>query len=224
MLGTMFHLLGDSTQAIGFYEHAARLGPSAHTFSNLAFYYDEAGRYEEALKACQESLARDATFPMTHRNIGDVYMRLAQREKASAAYEAAIEAANKLLAVNPRDAVSIALVALCEARLGRRAAAERHAAEALSLRPKDREVVVKNAEVYAILNRPEQALRYLSTAMTLGYGAAQARQNDELASLRPLPEFATTLKSASWRQGRCRLRASVAHGCDTPPADPRPDN
>ncbi len=193
MLGTTLHRLGDITQAIGNYEHAVRLGPSATAYSNLAYSYYEVGRYDESIKAYQESIARDPARPAVHRNIGDVHARMGHTAQAAAAYRDAIAAANRLLLVNAGDAGTIALVALCEAKLGLQAAAERHAAEALALRPNDREVVVRNAEVYAVLRQSRRAIDYLAQAIGLGYEPHQAKANEELASLRSLPEFASMI-------------------------------
>ena len=193
MLGTTLHRLGDITQAIGNYEHAVRLGPSATAYSNLAYSYYEVGRYDESLKAYEESIARDPARPAVHRNIGDVHARMGHAGAAANAYRDAIATANKLLVVNPGDAPTIALVALCEAKLGLRTEAERHAAEALALRPNDRDVVVRNAEVYAVLRQSRRAIEYLRQAIALGYEPRQAKGNEEFANLRSLPEFETTL-------------------------------
>ena len=196
MLGAIHHLLGDVTQAIGNYEHATRLGPSANAYGNLAYSYYEAGRYDEAVTAYQTSLERDPKNVVTYRNIGDVYARLGRMAEARHSYEGAIAAAAERLKINPSDAGTIALVALCEAKLGRTAAAERHAAEALALQPKDRNVIVKNAEVYARLKRDDRALQYLRQAIALGYDAASARRNDELSALKNHPGFESTLAAA----------------------------
>lgn len=200
MLGTTLHRLGDVTQAIGNYEHAVRLGPSATAYSNLAYSYYEVGRYDESLKAYQESIARDRTRPAVHRNIGDVHARMGHAAEAAAAYRDAVATANKLLIVNPGDASTIALLALCEAKLGLDAAAERHAAEALALRPSDREVLVRNAEVYALLRQSRRAIDYLGQAIGVGYEPGQARANEELASLRSHADFVATLSVPSVKQ------------------------
>ena len=201
MLGTTLHRLGEISQAIGNYEHAVRLAPNATAYSNLAYSYYEAGRYGESLKAYQESISRDPARPAVHRNIGDVYTRLGASASAAASYRAAIVAAERLLRVNSNDATTIALVALCEAKIGDRSAAERHAAEALALRPKDREVIFRNAEVYAILRQPRRALDYLRQALEFGYDRSQARASDELATLRSLPEFASLTAVTSPTRG-----------------------
>lgn len=188
-LGTVLHRLGDVDEAIGHHEHAVRLGPSATAYSNLAYSYYETGRYREALAAFLEAIKRDARRPGFHRNIGDVYARLDRTAEARAAYRAAIDAANALLKVNANDATTIALVALCEAKLGQALRAERHAAEALSLAPKNQEVAVRNAEVYAILRQPSRALRHLASAMQLGYDRTSLAKNEELKPLAAEPEF-----------------------------------
>jgi tetratricopeptide (TPR) repeat protein len=51
MLGTTYHMLGDSAQAIGNYEHAARLGPNANAYANLALAYYTAKRYGQRTRS-----------------------------------------------------------------------------------------------------------------------------------------------------------------------------
>jgi tetratricopeptide (TPR) repeat protein len=133
---------------------------------------------------------------VTYRNIGDVYARLGRAAEAHHSYEGAIAAAAERLKINPSDAGTIALVALCEAKIGRTGAAERHAAEALALAPKDRNVLVKNAEVYTRLKRDDRALQYVRDAVALGYDAASARRNHEFATLKNHPGFEPALAAA----------------------------
>lgn len=189
MLGTTLHRKGDALQAIGHYEHAVRLGPSAAAYSNLAYSYYETGRFQEALAAYLEAAKRDGKRPDVHRNLGDTFSKLGRPAEARAAYEAAVAAGNALLQVNASDARTIALVALSEAKLRRSDAAERHAAEAMALAPKDIEVSVKNAEVYAILRQPSRSLAALRTAIALGYDRATAAANEELRPLQDNAEF-----------------------------------
>ncbi len=189
-LGTMYHLLGDITQAIGNYEHAVRLGPSASAYANLALVYYRANRLDDARNAYEQSLAANPKSVLNHRNLGDVYTRLGETAKAKAEYEQAIAIGDALVKVNPRDMRTIALIALCEAKLGRSAAADRHAAEARTLAPDDREVLQRSAEVHALLGNHDAALKDLEAAIARGYSRQDARDNDELAPLRKLPPFA----------------------------------
>jgi serine/threonine-protein kinase len=196
MLGTTLHRLGRAEEAIGYYEHSVRLGPSGPAYSNLAYSYYETGRYRDALAAYQEALKLDPRSPGRHRNMGDVYVKLGRQAEARRAYESAIAAGEELLKINRADATTISLVALSEAKLGRTLAAERHAAEALVLAPKDMEVAVKNAEVYAILRQPSRAVRALKSALSLGYDPATASKNEELRSIHGTPEFEELLATS----------------------------
>jgi tetratricopeptide (TPR) repeat protein len=94
-----------------------------------------------------------------------------------------------MLKVNPRDAATISLIATCEAKLGRRAAAERHAAEAVAIAPASREALVRSARVHVRLNQPDAALKDLEAAIARGYDRRQAREEDEFAAIRDLPAF-----------------------------------
>ena len=189
MLGTTYHVLGQAQQAIGYYEHAVRLGPSATAYANLGYFYYVGGRFTDALTAYQEALARDPRSPETLRNLGDVYARLGQADRARASYEHAVVLLNQMLQVNRQDASAIALLALLEAKLGHAAQAERHAAEAIVLAPNDSETMVKNAEVAALLGRADAAMEHLAQAVAHGYQAGLLRDNDELATLRSRPDF-----------------------------------
>jgi len=192
-LGTVYHRLGEVAQAIGNYEHAVRLGPSASAYANLALAYYRANRLDDARRAYEESLAANPKSVLNHRNLGDVYMRLRQAPKARDEYEQAIAIGNELVAVNPRDARTIALVALCEAKLGHGAAAERHAAEARALAASDREILQRSAEVHALLGKSAAALTDLEAALAAGYPRQDARDDDELTTLRKLPAFSALI-------------------------------
>jgi tetratricopeptide (TPR) repeat protein len=195
MLGNSQYVLGDLQQAVGNFEHAVRLGSSAAAYANLAMAYYDSGRFEDALRSYGQALERDQRSAVNHRNIGDVYQRLGRASEARREYERSIVLANEQLAVNPRDVRSIALVALCEAKLGRRTSAERHAAEAVAVDSSSREAWQRSAEVHALLNQPEAALRDLATAVARGFEPRMARTEDELASLRKLPRFEEILRS-----------------------------
>jgi serine/threonine-protein kinase len=194
MLGTTQYVIGSLQQAVGNFEHAVRLGPTAATHANLALAYYDAGRLEDALHSYEEALRRDPKSVVNHRNIGDVKARLGRLDDARADYERAIAFGNELLAVNPRDVRTIGLVALSEAKLGRRAMAERHAAEAVAVDSSSREAWQRSAEVHALLDQPEAALRDLEIAVARGFEPRMARRDDELKSLQKRPQFDEILK------------------------------
>lgn len=193
MLGTTQHKLGDVEAAIGNYEHAVRVGPSASAYSNLGFFYFSAGRYAEAVAVYAEAVKRAPAEPLARRNLADSYRRAGDAASARAEYERAVQAANAVLRINPRDAATISQLAICEARLGRASAAERHAAEAAAQPTANRDVFGRQAQVLALIGQPDRALAALRKAVSAGYLPASA--DDEFASLRANPGFLALLKA-----------------------------
>lgn len=195
-LGTALHLSGNVQEAIGNYKHAVELAHDPLAYSNLGFSYYSAGRYDEALAAWQESARLSQTpTPTTLRNLGDVYERLNQLEKARDSYAAAIAGALKLLKVNASDANQIALIAVCQAKLGNHAEAGLRAAEALGLRSDDNNVLYKVAVVEALGGDRQHAMAHLKDALARGYPAAFARDDFDLRELRNDPQFASLVAS-----------------------------
>lgn len=192
-LGTLYHYTGDVERAIGNYEHALRLDGSAQAYANLGFAYYSAGRLNESLGMYQKALELDQSAPSAHRNIADVYARMGNRREAERYYLQAIDRAQAVLKVNPRDSRRIALLAVCEAEIGRLDAGLRHAAEAAALSPSDNEVIFKLASVYAIAGRPEEAVGQLRKAIELGYPPQFAADNDALKPLRGRKDFQDAL-------------------------------
>lgn len=189
MLGTALHKAGDTQQAIGNYEHAVRLGPTATAYTNLGVIYYGAGRLADAVRAFQAAVDLDSSSAVFRRNLGDAYLKAGETARARASWAQCVDLANHQLAINARDSATIALIALCEAKLGRRLEARSHGAEALALAPGDREVLYKNAVIAALLHDRPQALRRLREALDRGYQAQLAREDDDLTGLRTLEEF-----------------------------------
>ena len=83
------------------------------------------------------------------------------------------------------------LIATCEAKLGRAAAAERHAAEAVAIAPANREALVRSAQVHARLRQPDAALKDSRVRDFLPRIRLPSRRADEGSSprSRDLPAF-----------------------------------
>ena len=189
MLGMVQHALGHPAAALRNYNEAVRLGPIAQTYSNIGTIHYREGRFVEAAHAYQQALKLRPNSEPTYRNLGDAYRRLGQTGEATAAYRKAVELGEEALKVNPRDARTLATVALCEAKLGLRLAAEKRAAEALALRPDDSEVLYKKAAVHALNGQATPALDALKRALAHGYSARLANEDDDLSAIKRLPAF-----------------------------------
>ena len=184
LLGTAYQYLGDRQQAIGNYEHALRLNPSAIALSNLATAYYASGNFEQAAELYKQAIKEDPTSPTSHANLADVYVRLGRSDAARTEYTEAATRAQSKIDLKPGDSATIAILAMCQAKLGHADRAARLIAEALATAPNDVDVVYKAAVVAAIARQRDRAIGQLQHALELGYSAAFAAADWDLRDLR----------------------------------------
>ena len=137
----------------------------------------------------REAVRLDPGNPVYWANLGDVWRRLGKRPEARASYERAVSLAEESLRVDPRAPDMLVALAVVEAKLGRFEAATRHALEASQLAPEHSEVLYKRAIVHALAGEEREALESLSAAISQGYSAELAREEEDLKIIRDTPEF-----------------------------------
>ncbi|MBZ5495212.1 MAG: tetratricopeptide repeat protein [Acidobacteriia bacterium] len=189
MLGTAYHRSGDTQRALINYRQAIRLGPSARAYSNIGMIYYDQKNYTEAARAYEQAVQISPANPVSRRNLADVYQKMGATDKARDSYSKAVSIAQGMLKVNPKDSRTLALLALCEAKLGLREQSGRHAREAVALSPTDSEVLYKEAVVHSLAGQESEALAALRLALDHGYSARLARADDDLAAIKSSPRF-----------------------------------
>jgi tetratricopeptide (TPR) repeat protein len=193
MLGTVQHAKGDRQRALANYNRAIALAPNAGAYSNLGNLYYEWGRYEEAASAFERAAALDPKSAVKHRNLGDLYRKLGRQTDARQSYTRARDLLLAAIAMNAKDAASMASLALCEAKLGDTRSALEHAAAAVALRPDNSAVLYKRAVVFVLAGKRGDGLRALGEAVRAGYSTAFIASDEDLASLRGVPEYKKVL-------------------------------
>jgi eukaryotic-like serine/threonine-protein kinase len=188
-LGTVLHRLERIPEALESYERATAITPASQTLSNMGTLYYERREYGKAVEAYRRAIALRPNSAPTHRNLGDLLAQLGRKDEALAAYERAVELADAAREVNPADAQNLAELAVYTAKTGRVPAALALAAEATRLTPDAPDVWWLASHVYALAGRTEPALDALARALVTGHTKAQAREAQELASLRGHPTF-----------------------------------
>jgi serine/threonine-protein kinase len=163
-------------------------------YSNIGTIHYYEGRYDEAVRAYEHAVGLAPRNAISHRNLGDAYQRLGERDKARAEYQRAADLTDELLKVNPRDARMEASHGLYTAKAGQWADAIRHAEHAIALAPADATVLYKCAVVHALAGQPEEAVKSLRQAIAHGYSRQFARTDDDLQSIRTLPQVDSLLK------------------------------
>jgi tetratricopeptide (TPR) repeat protein len=189
MLGAAYQAAGQESQALASYQKALEQAPDARAWSNIGVIRYGQGRFEEAARAWEEAARLEPREPLKHRNLGDAYARLERVEDARRAWERAVALAAERLKVNPQDAASLSMQAVCEAKLGRRGDARRHAAAAVALAPDDADALYESTLVHALIGEPERALSTLEQALKRGYSPSLARSDEDLAPLRSLAGY-----------------------------------
>ena len=198
-LGAMYLETGDAARSLEFFEKANALAPTGLAFLNMGTAYYRMGRFDDAVSAYTEAtkFADAAKSPVLHGDIGDTYLRLNRAADAKRAFTTARALALDLLRVNEKDVRNLSRVAAFEAKLEMPADAAAHAAQAVALAPRDPEVRYKQAVVFALSNRSDDALRALKEAVALGYKAAEAKADYDLQSIKDSPEFARIIAGQS---------------------------
>jgi tetratricopeptide (TPR) repeat protein len=189
LLGAVLLASGDHKQAREYTERSIALTPTTDAYSNLGTIHYAAKRYAEAVQAYEQAVRLAPNRAPVHRNLGDALMKLGRTDEARAAYQRAVALAEQTLAVNPSDAFRMSQLAVYEAKIGRRSDAERHANAAVAINPVGPEVLYRRAVVLALNGDTSRALEALKEAISKGYSKQRAGDDDDLASMRSLPDF-----------------------------------
>jgi tetratricopeptide (TPR) repeat protein/TolB-like protein len=189
LLGTTYQQMGKLDRAREEYGRAVAHGGTPATYSNLGALDYAEGHYEDALRQFRKAADLLPDSASMARNVGDTLQRLGRRDEAVEWYGRAVTLARQDVRVNPGDAHAQAALAVFLAKQGHADAAAESIEKALSLGTPDATIWYRAVVVHTLAGRPTQALDDLARALQAGYSVSQARTDDDLALLRPLPEF-----------------------------------
>ena len=164
--------------------------PNGPAYSNLGTITFYEGRFDQSagyfLKAVPFT-PKDSTL---WGNLGDAYRWSSHEQgKAVPAYQEAAKLARDGLRVNPRSYQLLGDLATYEAKSSNIKQAKQDLAKALSLAPKDFQLMYNAAIVYHLAGEQDKALDYLRRARDGGYPAQSIRTDPEWRSLRDNPAF-----------------------------------
>jgi serine/threonine protein kinase/tetratricopeptide (TPR) repeat protein len=183
-LGLAYLRVGDWEKASGSSSRALELNSSdSIALNNLATAYYWDGKYELAVQRFEEAVKLDPESAKRQMNLGDAHDAVGRLREARAAYTKAVDLATIQLR-KKFDPTTAGIAAKSEAKLGRKAEAERWASQAWEANDKDAEVAYKVAAVYALTGQPEKALDKLELAVKLGKPLWEVRADPDLKSLR----------------------------------------
>ncbi len=177
---------------------ASNVKPSASAYSNLGSAYFYLGRYPDAIRMCQQAIAINPNSALFMGNLADAYRQAKQYEKAQLRYTRAIELASDQLDTDPKDAGTLALLALYYARKGGRAGVEKgedYIQKAREIDARNNELMYDQAIVLALDGKVEESCAALKEALNHGFSLGQAVAEPDLARVRALPSFPALLKT-----------------------------
>jgi len=188
--GAASQMLGDNRKALAYYERATAISPRAETFSSMGTIYYSLGEYAKAAAAYEGALLIRPLGAITHRNLGDAYVRLNRTADAMKAYRQAVTLAEAEVSVSPSDARALGRLAVYQAKAGDDAAARKTIRRAQDLAPNDEQVQQRAAVVHALAGRANDALDAIARAIAGGVAPRLIAQEEDFVKLRPLPRFA----------------------------------
>jgi serine/threonine protein kinase/tetratricopeptide (TPR) repeat protein len=189
-LGIVYSSEGQYAKALPLLERSVNIEPASFNTSNLASLYFSLRRFADSARLFEKAVTLDKNDYEVWGNLGDAYYwSPGERSKAPAAYRSAIDLAQKRLKINPREAEVLSYMAADQAMLNQSGAAIESINRALSLAPKDNNVLFEAALVFNQLNANDKALGYLEKAVATGYPANTLLDTPFLDNLHNRPRF-----------------------------------
>ena len=197
-LGAALSKLGRNEEARVAYQTALALQPTAVGFTNLGALEFSLGRYADARQSFLRATELAPSDVVVWANLGDACRFIPGGEaQARSAYERAIRAAAATLQLNPNDAYTRSVVALCLARSGKVDEGQREMRRALELDPTNASVLYKAAMIALIRGNSDSAVSWIERAVANGYSIKDLQSDPELEPLRGLPAFRKAIESKS---------------------------
>src|SRR5262249_16348616 len=184
-LGAADYALGDFDRALSAFQKSLDIEPTEVAYTNVGTVEYLLGRYSDAARAFQSAIKVAPNDSQLWMNLGDCYRWMPGNEaRATEAYRKAAELARAELAVNPRNALSHAMLAVSLAKTEQPVPAREHADLSRSLEPKNPNVLFAAAVVAEVGGRRTDAIELLRSALNAGFPARAAELDPELKKIR----------------------------------------
>jgi tetratricopeptide (TPR) repeat protein len=189
-LGAVYWMDAQYDNAAISYEKSLALRPTASAYSSLGTVYFFLDRCPEAVPLMEKATEILPKNDQVWANLGDVYgCSPSGKEKAAQAYRRAIQLADELLLVNPKDAEALGRVALYLARLGEKGDAVAKTKQAVQLASTSRSVMWNAALTYELADQRDLALEAVKSALQSGQPVQEISHEPALSKLRLDPRY-----------------------------------
>jgi serine/threonine-protein kinase len=194
-LGAVYWMQGQYENAAASFKKSLELRPTASAYTSLGTIYFFMGRCADAVPQMRKAVDLLPKRDQLWGNLGDAYACLpGKKSDAVDAYKRAVQLAQTVAAVNPRDSDVLSRVALYRARLGNKTEAQAEIRKARQLAPANRDVLWNAVLVYELGGQRDQALGALKAAIKAGQPLEEVRREPALANLRKDPRYASLVR------------------------------
>jgi serine/threonine-protein kinase len=183
-LGGIYFMLKRWPDARQMFERSLALKKTYGACSNLGTLYYKEGEYAKAARMYETALdLNDKDYRVWGNLAAAYYWAPGERGKAEKTYWHAIELGEKQKEVNQRDPEVISHLAGYHAMLGERTEALSLIGRAITLAPKDVQVMYRVGAAYEQMGDREKALMCVGQALRNGYPLAEIEHEPELRQL-----------------------------------------
>ncbi|TAM82094.1 MAG: tetratricopeptide repeat protein [Acidobacteria bacterium] len=184
------YFLGKWDEAEDMCKKSIALRPSGIAYSNIGTVTFSKGHFEESAGYFEEAVKLDPNDSEMWGNLADAYRwSPGGRARAISAYSKASALAREMLRVNPRSYKLLGDVAIYEAKSSNIKQAMDDLAQALSLAPKDVQLMYNASIVFHLAGQKAKAFDYLRRSLAGGYPVESILTDPEWAALRSDPAF-----------------------------------
>lgn len=189
-LGGVDYSLGKWDEAEEMLKKSLTVHPSASAYSNLGTVTFYGGHFDQSAAYFEKAVRLKPDNPELWGNLADAYKWSSnQRAKAIPTYKKAVALARAALNINPSSSDLLGELALYEAQTSDMKQAMRHLQKAVSLAPRNNQIMYYAAVIYHLSGHRTEALSYLRKAVTFGYPVQALRSDPEWRGLKNDPAF-----------------------------------
>jgi len=188
-VGGVYLQEGQYGQAVPVLQKALQISPTYGHYSNLGTAYFYLRRYDDAIKALEKAVELSPQQEVLVGNLAQAYRLAGRNEEARKTFDQAIAMSYKQLQINPRDAPTMADLALYYASEGQYDQALQFIRNARSIDPADPDYVYGEAVVQTLAGKSREALQGLRDAFQKGFATQQAIDDPNLANLQSNAAF-----------------------------------
>ena len=185
-LGTLAYYRDNLKEAERLFSRSIELKPTANAYANRCGVEFDLRNMEGAVTDCRKAVDLQPASPIAWGNLADALAASGKRTQSAETYQTALEAGNKLLAINPANPELLGSMAKFAAKTGQKKLALDFASRAISPSASFR-ILYNAGKAYGLCGECGRAAELLQRAFDKGFPRPEARRDPDLTRLRAAP-------------------------------------